>query len=84
MSGLCGSCTCEVKDPAAIDGFATIRACSANVFVPPGEQEMIVDVYRLRQGQVGGLGTKGGKSSGATVDGGKYVNQCKYHTSMTY
>ena len=42
-TGLCGSCTCEVKDPAAIvtssnprAGFATIRACSAKCFVPSG------------------------------------------------
>jgi hypothetical protein len=53
-TGLCGSCTCEVKDPNAINGFATIRACSANVYLAPGEQEMVVDVYRMKQGQVGG------------------------------
>ena len=67
-TGLCGSCTCEVKDPAAIDGYATIRACSANVFVPSGESEMIVDVYRMREGQVGGLGRKGGAANGAEAD----------------
>ena len=59
-TGLCGSCTCEVKDENAIDGFATIRACSANVFVPPGQTEMVIDVYRMRSGQVGGLGRKSG------------------------
>jgi len=67
-TGLCGSCTCEVKDPAAIDGFATVRACSANVFVPAGQSEMVVDVYRMRQGQVGGAGSKGGASAGAAPD----------------
>lgn len=55
-TGLCGSCTCELKDPAAIqtssnprDGFATIRACSTKCFVPDGEQEMVVDVGRMRR-----------------------------------
>jgi hypothetical protein len=79
-AGLCGSCTCEVKDPEAIDGFATIRACSANVFVPSGETEMVVDVYRMQQGQVGGKGTKGGKSSGADL-GGTYVRDYRYKSS---
>ena len=59
-TGLCGSCTCEVKDPNAIDGFATIRACSANVFVPPGETEMVVDVHRMQRSQ-------GGKTGGAAL-----------------
>lgn len=67
-TGLCGSCTCEVKDNNAIDGFATIRACSANVFIQEGENEMVVDVYRMKQGQVGGAGSKGGKSVGAAPD----------------
>ena len=70
-----------MKDPAAIDGFATIRACSANVFIPSGETEMVVDVYRMQHGQVGGKGTKGGKSSGADL-GGRYVRDYlhKYST----
>jgi hypothetical protein len=38
------------------------------------ETEMVVDVYRMRQGQVGGKGTKGGQSAGAAADvSGKYV-----------
>lgn len=55
-TGLCGSCTCEVKDPLAIatstnprDGFATIRACSTKCFVPNGLDEMVVDVYRMQR-----------------------------------
>lgn len=42
-TGLCGSCTCEVKDFNAIvtstnprEGFATIRACSTKCFLPEG------------------------------------------------
>lgn len=63
-TGLCGSCTCEVKDPQAIktdtnprDGFATIRACSAKCFVPDGEKEMVIDVYRMQNKVVSSSGT---------------------------
>lgn len=55
-TGLCGSCTCEVQDPSALstsssykDGYATIRACSVNTFVPAGMNEMVVDVSRMRK-----------------------------------
>jgi ferredoxin len=55
-TGLCGSCTCEVKDPLAIatatnprDGFATIRACSTKCYVPDGLDEMVVDVHRMQR-----------------------------------
>ena len=54
-TGLCGSCTCEVKDPAAIatatnprDGFATLRACSTKCYIPEGLDEMVVDVRRMK------------------------------------
>ena len=54
-TGLCGSCTCEIKDPEAIststnprDGYATIRACSTKCFVPEGMDEMVIDVYRMK------------------------------------
>lgn len=54
-TGLCASCTCEVQDPQAVatasnprDGYATIRACSTKCYVPPGMEEMIVDVYRMQ------------------------------------
>jgi ferredoxin len=53
-TGLCGSCTCDLKDPAAIatktnprEGFATIRACSTKCFVPEGLEEMVIDVHRM-------------------------------------
>ena len=55
-TGLCGSCTCDVKDPAAIktdtnprDGFATLRACSTKVFPHPDFDEMVVDVHRMQK-----------------------------------
>lgn len=55
-TGLCGSCTCEIKDPAAIktssnprEGFATIRACSTKCYVPDGMDELVVDVHRMRK-----------------------------------
>ena len=54
-TGLCGSCTCEIKDPEAIstatnprDGYATIRACSTKCVVPEGMDEMVIDVYRMQ------------------------------------
>lgn len=54
-TGLCGSCTCEVKDLGAIQtdsnpraGFATIRACSTKCFLQEGQDEMVVDVYRMQ------------------------------------
>ena len=53
-TGLCGSCTVDIKDSSTMtsdtsprEGFATVRACSARCFLPPGEKEMVVDVYRL-------------------------------------
>lgn len=53
-TGLCGSCTCEVVDPAGVSatgekGKATVRACSTRCFVPPGKEELIVDLWRLSQ-----------------------------------
>lgn len=55
-TGLCGSCVCEVKDPAAVAspsnpraGFAVLRACSTKCFVPEGQDEMVVDVYRMQK-----------------------------------
>lgn len=84
-TGLCGSCTCELKDSQAIDGFATIRACSVNCFVPAGETEMVVDVYRMRQGQVGGAGVKGGKTAGAAPDAEvQYVSATSLHPDPLY
>jgi len=62
-TGLCGSCTCEVKDSLAIktetnprDGFATIRACSTKCFAPQGEEEMVIDVYRMQNRVVSSTG----------------------------
>jgi ferredoxin len=59
-TGLCGSCTCELQDPAAVssssnprEGFATIRACSVDCFVPNGMEEMVVDVQRMRKKKEG-------------------------------
>lgn len=64
VSGLCGSCTCELQDPswvpdpaAAADGgdgedgkpgWQTIRACSTEVRLLDGCTEMVVDVVRMR------------------------------------
>ena len=63
-TGLCGSCTCEVKDLGAIQtdsnpraGFATIRACSTKCFLQEGQDEMVVDVYRMQNKVVTAQGT---------------------------
>ena len=50
LTGLCGSCTCDIEEPLAgpENGFRAIaRACSTTVAVPEGCDEMVVDVYRM-------------------------------------
>jgi ferredoxin len=48
LTGLCGSCTCDLEDPAAGPGErAILRACSSSVAVPEGCDEMVVDCYRM-------------------------------------
>ena len=50
LTGLCGSCTCDIEEPMAgpENGFRAIaRACSTTVAVPEGCDEMVVDVYRM-------------------------------------
>jgi hypothetical protein len=50
LTGLCGSCTCDIEEPlvGADNGFRAIaRACSTTVAVPDGCEEMVVDVYRM-------------------------------------
>eukprot|EP01036_Dinobryon_divergens_P039040 gene39040-51356_t len=81
-TGLCGSCTCEVKDPEAIatstnprDGFATIRACSTKCFVPNGAAEMVVDVYRMRDRAMAQAAMKDGTSRASSkYDKDDYVD----------
>lgn len=55
-TGLCGTCTVEVKDPNAIatasnprQGYATLRACSTKCFLPEGVTEMVVDMGRIKE-----------------------------------
>ncbi|GAB0489460.1 hypothetical protein MMPV_000679 [Pyropia vietnamensis] len=64
VSGLCGSCTCELQDPSWMPdpsdtegdgggengkpGWQTIRACSTEVRLLDGCTEMVVDVVRMR------------------------------------
>lgn len=87
-TGLCGSCTCEIKDPEAIstatnprDGYATIRACSTKCFVPEGMDEMVIDVYRMQNRVVekesvsaGGGGASGG--AGYTDPMARFSGNC--------
>ena len=59
-TGLCGACTADLADPAwtaaahlvaetaggGREGFQVIRACSTRVTLLPGQDEMMIDVYR--------------------------------------
>lgn len=72
-TGLCGSCTCEVKDPQAIgtasnprNGFATIRACSTKCYIPEGMDEMVIDVYRMKN-RAEAIASKNAASKGMAV-----------------
>ncbi|KAJ1381865.1 hypothetical protein B484DRAFT_28213 [Ochromonadaceae sp. CCMP2298] len=65
-TGLCGSCTCEVKVPGSVasnaaerEGFVMIRACSVKCSLPPGMDEMVIDVHRMRKMSKGGEGAVG-------------------------
>lgn len=65
-SGLCGSCTCDLKDPewsAAAQsetsttgqaGFQMVRACSTKVMLFAQQQEFVVDLFRMRDQQANG------------------------------
>jgi ferredoxin len=73
-TGLCGSCTCELQDPAAIatstnprDGFATIRACSYKCHVPEGMDEMVIDVYRMKNRAVAATSKTNSKVAGVSL-----------------
>uniref|UniRef100_A0A7S2RHL1 2Fe-2S ferredoxin-type domain-containing protein n=1 Tax=Rhizochromulina marina TaxID=1034831 RepID=A0A7S2RHL1_9STRA len=58
-TGLCGACTCDLKDPSwnaaahqvagsnGRPGFQTVRACSTKVTLLPGQKEMVIDLFRL-------------------------------------
>jgi len=50
MTGLCGSCTCDIEEPLVGEenGFRAIaRACSFPVMLPDGCDELVIDVYRM-------------------------------------
>jgi len=65
-SGMCGSCTCDLKDPewsAAAQsetsttgqaGFQMVRACSTKVMLLAQQQEFVVDLFRMRDQQANG------------------------------
>lgn len=50
-SGLCGSCTSDVKDPTWTDGdrlgYQTVRTCQAGAILPAGCEEMVIDCFRI-------------------------------------
>lgn len=49
-SGLCGTCTADVKDPTWTEGdrigFQTVRTCQAGAMLTSGCDEMVIDCYR--------------------------------------
>ncbi|KAJ8906178.1 hypothetical protein NDN08_002673 [Rhodosorus marinus] len=48
-TGLCGACTVDLEDPSFPDGIQTIRACQTNVQLPPGCDEMVIDLHRMER-----------------------------------
>eukprot|EP00184_Porphyridium_aerugineum_P006090 CAMPEP_0184696518 /NCGR_PEP_ID=MMETSP0313-20130426/3777_1 /TAXON_ID=2792 /ORGANISM="Porphyridium aerugineum, Strain SAG 1380-2" /LENGTH=291 /DNA_ID=CAMNT_0027155149 /DNA_START=42 /DNA_END=917 /DNA_ORIENTATION=- len=50
QTGLCGACTSDLEDPSWPDGKSLIRACCTDCMVPEGCEEMVIDVYRIKQG----------------------------------
>jgi len=74
-SGLCGSCTTDVKDPTWTTGdrlgYQTVRACQAGAMVPAGCDEMILDCFRIGtdvSGVVGGVTVEGGGGGMGSLD----------------
>lgn len=49
VSGICGSCTCDIVDPNSPDGVQTIRACQTPVQDMDGSAEMVIDLSRMRE-----------------------------------
>eukprot|EP00292_Cryptomonas_paramecium_P022206 CAMPEP_0113696256 /NCGR_PEP_ID=MMETSP0038_2-20120614/21377_1 /TAXON_ID=2898 /ORGANISM="Cryptomonas paramecium" /LENGTH=168 /DNA_ID=CAMNT_0000618935 /DNA_START=142 /DNA_END=645 /DNA_ORIENTATION=+ /assembly_acc=CAM_ASM_000170 len=47
LLGLCGTCTCDVENPAYPGSRGILRACSTEVRVPEGCDEMVVDMRRM-------------------------------------
>ena len=68
-SGLCGACMADLKDPSFVagdndatnnaagrEGFQAIKACSTKVQLLPGQEEMVIDLWRMKDS---GAGAKG-------------------------
>lgn len=68
-SGLCGACMADLKDPSFVAGdneatnnaagragFQAIKACSTKVQLLPGQKEMVIDLWRMKDS---GAGAKG-------------------------
>lgn len=69
-SGLCGSCTTDVKDPTWTEGerlgYQTVRACQAGAILPAGCEEMVLDCFRIGSSS----GAVGSGAAGVTVESG--------------
>jgi hypothetical protein len=48
-SGVCGACTCDMVHQALPGGRQTVRVCSTRVATFPGIDEIVIDVYRMKE-----------------------------------
>ncbi|KAF6002749.1 hypothetical protein F1559_002804 [Cyanidiococcus yangmingshanensis] len=48
-SGVCGACTCDMVHPALPGGRQTVRVCSTRVSTFPGIDDIVIDVYRMKE-----------------------------------
>lgn len=48
LSGLCGTCTCDIVDASSESGRQTVRACQTTVVLPDDGVELVVDVERMK------------------------------------
>jgi hypothetical protein len=48
-SGVCGACTCDMVHPSLPGGRQTVRVCSTKVATFPGIDEIVIDVYRMKE-----------------------------------
>ena len=70
-TGLCGACTVDLVDPTwdaeahelagnkdGRPGFQTVRSCSTNVGLLPGQDELVVDLFRTTEQKNGSAGSE--------------------------
>jgi ferredoxin len=81
-SGLCGACMADLKDPSFVggdnaatnnaagrEGFQAIKACSTKVGLLPGQKEMVIDLWRMKDSGAGAKGESDPMARFGEVDG---------------